>query len=231
MTTFVLIHSPLVGPLTWTLVADELRERDVGVGAIAPVLPDSREVDPPYWKAHAEAVAEAARKAEQHTILVGHSGAGMLLPAIRQAIGRPVVGYLFVDAGLPSNGKSRLDLFESKEGADQFRQAAQDGLLPIWTAEELRDHIPDDDLRRRYVAELRPLPLAVYEEPIPVFAGWPDVPCGYLLFSPVYESAAAHARDQGWPYARIEARHFHMLVDAPTVAKALIELAKQMGAL
>ena len=32
-------------------------------------------------------------------ILAGHSGAGPLLPAIRQATGRAIAGYLFVDAG------------------------------------------------------------------------------------------------------------------------------------
>src|SRR5260221_984336 len=115
MVTFVLVHSPLVGPLTWALVVDELRKRHVG--AIAPALPDSRKVDPPYWKAHADAVARDARllPPEERIILAGHSGAGVLLPAIREAIGRPVAGYLFVDAGLPSDGKSRLDLFEANE--------------------------------------------------------------------------------------------------------------------
>ena len=47
----------------------------------------------------------------------------------------------------------------------------------MWTGDELRDAIPDDATRRAFVAELHargPLPLAVYEEPLPVFDGWPE---------------------------------------------------------
>ena len=231
MAAFVLIHSPLVGALTWTLVIDEFRRREIT--AVAPALPDSRHINPPFWEQHAGTVARAAEAmpSDQSLILVGHSGAGMLLPAVRQALGRAVAGYIFVDAGIPRNGMSRLELFESKEAVEQFRQAAVNGLLPTWTGEDLREHIPDDDLRRRFVDDLRPLPLAVYEEPLPVFEAWPDAPCGYLLFSPIYNDPAEQARKDGWAYAEIEARHFHMLVDPAGVADALIGLSRQMGAL
>src|SRR6185436_1876616 len=100
---------------------------------------------------------------ERQLILTGHSGAGMLLPAIRQLTMRPVTAYLFVDAGIPEDGKSRLDLFEDSLAAAQFRQAAVRGLLPIWSDEDLREAIPDPKWRQRFVGELRPLPLAVYE--------------------------------------------------------------------
>lgn len=232
MTTLVLIHSPLVGPLTWTLVADDLRQR--GVEVIVPLLLTPAEASPPYWKQHADAVARALEPISpgQPLILVGHSGAGVLLPAIRQTTGRPVGAYLFVDAGIPKDGVSRLDLFAlfaSPEEAGEFRQAASDGLLPTWSEEDLRGAIQDAELRQRFVAELRPLPLAVYEEPIPVFAGWPDAPCGYLHFSPAYEMPAERARRDGWEYAQLDGEHFHMLVDPAAVANALVELLGRMG--
>ncbi len=104
-------------------------------------------------------------------VLVGHSGAGVLLPAVREALGRAVAGYIFVDADIPEDNKSRLDLFQSREDRNSFRRAAQEGMLPTWTEEDLLETIPNPVLRRRFVAELRPLPLAVYEEPIPVFEG------------------------------------------------------------
>jgi Alpha/beta hydrolase family len=231
MAAFVLVHSPLVGPLTWATVADELHKR--GMQAIAPALPDSGKNTPPYWKHHAEAVVTAAKSIppDQAVVLVAHSGAGVLLPAIREAMVRPVAGYLFVDALLPRNNMSRLDLFESKAAVEEFRRAAVNGLLPTWTEDNLREHIPDDDLRHRFVAELRPLPLAVYEEPIPVFEDWPDAPCGYVLFSPVYKPLAEEAREEDWSYAEYDALHFHMLVDPAAVTNTLIDLSKQMGAL
>ncbi len=231
MTAFVLVHSPLVGPRTWQLVADQIRRQ--GIQAIAPALPDSRQLELPYWERHVEAVAQAVQKlpGDQPLILVAHSGAGVLLPGIRQTLWRDVKGYIFADAVIPRDHASRLDLFASSEGADEFRQTARDGLLPTWTDEDLREHIIDDDLRRRFVAELSPLPLAVYEERIPVFDGWPDAPCAYLLFSPIYQQMAAQAQQRGWSYAEVSALHFHMLVDPEGVAQALIALSRQMGAL
>jgi hypothetical protein len=231
MAAFVLVHSPLVGPLTWALVADEFHKR--GLQAIAPALPDASKISPPYWKRHAQAVADTTRSIppEQSIILVAHSGAGVLLPAIREALQRPVAGYLFVDALIPRNNMSRLELFESKDAADQFRRSAVNGLLPTWTEDDLREHIPNDELRRRFVSELRPLPLAVYEEPIPAFEGWPDAPCGYVLLSPVYKPLVKQAREEDWSYAEFDALHFHMLVDPASLTDTLIDLSKQMGAL
>jgi hypothetical protein len=132
----------------------------------------------------------------------------MLLPAIRQVTGRRVAAYLFVDAMIPENMKSRLDLFASPEAATRFRQSAKNGYLPVWTDEDLREDIPDNALRRRFVNELRPLPLAVYEEPIPVFSGWPDAPCGYLQFTPTYEFGKRRAETSGWIYSRMNGGHF-----------------------
>jgi pimeloyl-ACP methyl ester carboxylesterase len=228
MTAFVLVHSPLVGSLTWVSVGNELRER--GHLAVIPALASPPGLTTPYWRRHAEQVAEATASlsVDEPLMLVGHSGAGMLLPAIRQALGRPVSAYLFVDAGIPRDGTSRLDLFSDPEEGEQFRMAAVDGLLPAWTEENLRQAIPDNETRRRFVAELRPLPLAVYEEPIPVFEGWPDAPCAYLHFTRTdpraYEEAARLARQWGWAYTELDGGHFHMLVDPASVAEALTSL-------
>src|SRR3970040_2441388 len=128
MRTFALIHSPLVGRSTWARVANDLRRR--GVETIVPALPDSALLTPPYWKHHVEAVARAVESAQHHLILVGHSGAGPLLPAVREPGHPPAAPYLFVGAGLQRAGASRLDLFEPREAAEQFRQSASHGLLP-----------------------------------------------------------------------------------------------------
>src|SRR5205085_5017215 len=140
-----------------------------GFQAVVPALRSDEEAGLPYWWQHANGVAQAleAQPSNGSLVLVGHSGGGVLLPAIRQALGRPVSAYLFVDASIPRNGASRLDLFASREEAAQFRQAAVEGLLPTWIEADLHEAIPSDVLRQRFVSELRPLPLAVYEEPIP----------------------------------------------------------------
>jgi thioesterase domain-containing protein len=229
MPVFVLIHSPLVGPITWQSVAGELRRRDIEV--VVPTLETREGINVPYWKQHVLGVMKAIENipADQPLILVGHSGGGMLLPAARQVTGRPLAAYVFVDAMIPEDMKSRFELFESPEAVEGFRQGAKNGYLPTWNDEDIREDIPDDALRQLFLDELRPLPLAVYEEPIPVFDGWPDAPCAYLQFTPVYEIAARRAQRDGWSYARMNGGHFHMLVEPAAVTNALITLVELMG--
>ncbi len=224
---FVLVHSPLVGPLAWSLVAEELRQREIDI--VVPALHDTEGSDVPYWQQHAASVKQAVASLpkDRALVLAGHSGAGPLLPAVSQSCGYRVGAYIFVDAGLPLNGKSHLDDIEADdpEFAAQFRGClAAGGRFPEWNAEDLRAVIPDDRLRRRMVAELRPRPLAFFQEPIPGFAHGPDAPCAYLQFSAPYARAARHARRSGWAYREIEAGHFHMLVDPAAVTNALLDL-------
>lgn len=113
-----------------------------------------------------------------------------------------------------------------------LRQALMDGaLLPTWTDRDLRGIIPDANRRRGVLAELHPRPLAFYEEPVPVFDGWPDVPCGYLRFEHTssYDASVRRAQLEGWAYAVLDGGHFHMLVDPKEVAGTLVELATRMG--
>ncbi|MHB8629640.1 MAG: alpha/beta fold hydrolase [Aggregatilineales bacterium] len=229
MSLFVLVHSPLVGPLTWKSTADALHQK--GYAVVVPSLYDIPDNASLYWQRHATAVRQAlsAVSSDQLVVLAGHSGAGPLLPAIRRGIVQRVAAYVFIDAGLPRDNASRLDSFESPEAVAEFRQSAVNGLLPTWADSDLAEVIPNADVRRQMVTELRPMPLAVYEEPLPVFAGWPDAPCGYIRFSPVYDSALMEARQRGWPLRTFDAGHCYMLVEPGAVAAALIDVCKQMS--
>ena len=223
---YVLIHSPLVGPLTWSLVADQMRQR--GLDVLVPVLKDSPDSNYPFWKQHADSVSEALEvlPSDQLVTLVAHSGAGPLLPVIRESIPNPIHAYVFVDAGIPRDGATRLDLMKSEdpEWAAQFQTELKQGLrFPTWSMEDLQEIIPDEALRRQMVAEIQPRGLDFFSEPIPVFDGWPDAACIDIQFSPPYEWPAAQARQAGWPTYTMEAGHFHMLVDPQGVTDMLIK--------
>ena len=71
-----LIHSPLVGPFTWSMVGDELRAR--GIDAYVPDLANPTEG--PFWQQHARSVAAQLGEldADVRIVLAGHSGAGPL---------------------------------------------------------------------------------------------------------------------------------------------------------
>jgi hypothetical protein len=230
--TFVLVHSPLVGPLTWSLVAGEMRQR--GLDVLVPILEDSLDSKELFWKQHAQSAAQALADFAQadFVTLVAHSGAGPLLPAIRQLLGNLVNGYVFVDAGIPRDGATRLDLMKSEdpEWAAQFQEYLKGGgHFPDWSFDDLQEVIPDETLCRQMVSEIRPRGLDFFAEPIPVFDGWPDAPCIYIQFSAPYEHLAAQARQADWPTYKMEAGHFHMLVKPAAVTDLLIDAVRKLS--
>jgi len=222
-----LIHSPLVSPAMWAPVAEALRRRGHAV-----LVPELRDVagGGPYWRQHAEAAAGqlAAQAGPEPLVLVGHSGAGALLPVIRQALGRPVAGYVFVDAGLPIPGQTRLSTFGEAGEQAAFRAYLEGGgRFPAWTAGDLAPLVPDPAAREALVAGLRPRGLDFWTEVFPEAPGWPDAPCGYVLFSRPYADSAAAARRLGWTVAEVPAGHFHMLVDPEAVAEAVLAVSAE----
>jgi hypothetical protein len=166
-------------------------------------LDDSSLSPKKFWQQHAESVAQALSKVPT-TIpltLVAHSGAGPLLPILRQSIPNPIHGYVFVDAGIPRNNATRLDLMklEDAQWAQEFQTYLEGGgTFPSWSSDDLAGIIPDKNLRDQLVAELRPRGLDFFTEPIPVFDGWPDAPCIYIQFSESYEWDAAQAQQWDW---------------------------------
>jgi hypothetical protein len=171
--------APLVGPFTWSLVADELRSRRFA--ATVPALPE--EPGEPYWRLHAEAAATQVAEERRPLVLVGHSAACPLLPAVGAAIGSGIGAYVLVDGDLPllpGECGSRLDLLRAASPplADEL-EALLDagGSFPTRGDEDLLEEIPDQRLRARVVAEVRPQPRAFWTEPLPEIPGWPDAPC------------------------------------------------------
>ena len=227
---FVLIHSPLCGPLTWQPVAEELRHQGLEVVLLA--LRDDSAVTAPYWKQHAAAVVRALEgvPTDRPLILVAHSGAGPLLPAIGAALSHSVGAYLFVDAGLPHPALSRLD--EMAQNVPEIAVALRASLIaggryPTWRDDDLRALIPDARLRAGVSAELQPRALDYFTEPLPPIADWPDAPCGYLRFSAAYDSAAADARRLGWPVRAFDGGHFHQLIDPGGITAALLTMGRE----
>ena len=223
-TLLVLVHSPLVGPATWSGVAPLLAERgyDVRIADLGDTLNDG----PPYSHRQAEVIARCA--AGEPAILIGHSGAGALLaPAGLEAGG--ALGYLFVDAGLPIPGRSQMSTMPL-DLADRLRQMAdRDGWLPPWPQwwgdEGLAELVPDAGTRRRFAAECPKLPLALFDELLPEGR---DAPGAYLRLSHAYDEPATQARARGWPVIELASHHLAPLTDPATVAEPMLELLSQL---
>ena len=129
--SLVLVHSPLVGRLTWESVGVHLRHR--GHFVVVPSLADVADEGPPYHRRFAEAVAEAVAKAGCDTpaVLVGHSGAGALLPEIAELLGPDAHAAVFVDALMPHQETSWFDTAPPELGRKLVRMTRR-GLLPRW---------------------------------------------------------------------------------------------------
>ncbi|MCL4263708.1 MAG: hypothetical protein KJ069_10855 [Anaerolineae bacterium] len=231
MTAFALVPSPLVGPLTWKLVADQLTQQGHQVIIANPV--DSEGDTRPFGEQHADSAAVVIKASgiAPPWILVGHSGAGPLLPMIADRLASTPTGFIFVDAGLPTPQASRLEMIKAESPAwvTEFENYLMaDGRFPTWSDTDLQGEIADDTLRRQMLTEIRPRGLRYFSEKLPVSHHWSEVSCGYIQFTEAYNLPARRAIEQGWPFIQFQAGHFHMLVDAQAVTQALVMMAAQL---
>ena len=230
--SFVLVHSPSVGPRTWRPVADRLGE--LGWEAAVPSLLRVTEHGPPFWPRVVEAVRAGLRASGQEgqgLVLAAHSNAGLFLPVICAALPGRVRGCIFVDAALPP--ASGAVPMVPPELLAWLRDKASDGVLPGWTdwwdEEEVAGLFPDQATRQGVTGEQPRLPLAYYEASVPVPPGWDALPCAYLLFGPPYDELATDACERGWLVEQLPGAHLHQLVDPDGVASSLLAIAGRLG--
>jgi hypothetical protein len=221
----VLVHSPLVGASTWRPVAERLRGD--GFDVAVPSLAGIGAADAPRWRFAVERIARAASTRDD-LVLVGHSGASLLLPAVTKVFGDEVRAIVLVDAQVPpAHGTTRLAPPDFRAFLE--RLAGPDGWLPRWSqwwGEGAMEHlVPDDAERAELEADIEPLPLAYFDEEVPVPAGWDDRRVEYLLLSPACEADADVAASRGWPVERIDGQHLDIATQPDRVASLLAAVA------
>jgi hypothetical protein len=218
----VLLHSPLVGPATWKAVAPLLRARghDVALPDLSPIMAETG----PYYPALAEAAAAAIT---DPAILVVHSGAGALVPAV--AALEAVKAAVFVDALLPHPGDSWFAGVPEQLGA-RLKGMAKDGKLPPWHAwwpkGAMERMLPDRETGAAFLAEQAELPLAYFEEAAPEIPL--STPSAYLRLSEAYDADADAAEGAEWGVLRLNLHHLAMLTHPQPIADAILLLAGQL---
>lgn len=217
---YLLVHSPLTGPACWDPVRGELARR--GHDAAVAVLP---ELSTPVTVARA-----IADQATVGTILVLHSGAGSLAPAIADLSEGRVIAAAFVDAVLPHPGRSWFDTASAALG-QRLRDLARDGQAPPWDqwfgAGAMAQLLPDPDQRKAFERELRPTPLSWLEAPAPEVEFALAEASACLRLSKIYEAEAAEARHMGWPTLRLDLGHLAGMTHPAEVVSSLIEVTKR----
>lgn len=218
MARFVLLHSPLLGPLSWRACAVALRGR--GHIAETPAWPPLGGLPDGFYAPLTGGLAAQVGPGEP-PFLVAHSGAGALVPALAARL-PAASGAIFADAILPHPGRSWFDTAPAELG-EQLRVAGQGGWLPPWNEwwppGALERLVPDAALRAALLAELAPLPSAYFAEPAPERPL--GVPAGYLKLSNAYEDEAQAATRLGWPVVRLPLDHLAPLTQPEPVALAL----------
>jgi hypothetical protein len=219
MADFVLVHSPVTGPSTWRRVGAELTER--GHRVVVPATPPA--ATSLGWAAFVGSVVALARGLRS-PVVVGHSGAGPLLPRIGDRLRASAL--VFVDSDVPpESGEAPLappDFLEFLRGLAIGRR------LPPWSEwfgpDAMAELIPDEDMRAVVLADMPALPLSFFEERVPVPPGWTASRCGYVLLSEVYAEQAAKAEASGWPVVRQVGGHLDIVTRPEDVAGAIVSV-------
>ncbi|MFL6144560.1 MAG: hypothetical protein ACJ72N_22195 [Labedaea sp.] len=226
--TTVLVHSPFLGPASLRPLADALAER--GHPAVLLDLRPSV-VAPPVHQVLLGVFADVLSDAQLTgpVVLVGHSGAGPLLPALADTLEDPVTALIFVDAGLPTPGRSWRDTVPASLYT-ALRDRTREGLLPRWPNwfpdTPLDTLVPDAALRAEIEDEAPEVPIAFLKEARPDVE-WPG-PTAYLLLSEAYTEDAEAAQANGWPTRRLALTHLAPATTPGPVADAVLALLAEL---
>src|SRR5580692_6977334 len=128
MSTFVLVHGAWQSTGTWDRLAPLLEKR--GHRVITPVLSglgtDRSRLSPDITlQQHVEDVLVELSKSPDQVIVVGHSYAGMIISGVAERNPAQVRRLVFLDAFIPEDGQSVLDLLPPEIGT-YFRGVARD---------------------------------------------------------------------------------------------------------
>ncbi len=221
MSTFVLVHGAWQSASTWDLLSPLLEKH--GHRVITPVLSglgtDQHRLSPDIsLQQHIADVSNALSKVADRVVLVGHSYAGMIISGVVEANADRVQRLVYLDAFIPDDGQSVLDLLPAEIGA-HFRNVAREhgngwrlpggeGHLDLWG-------LKPGEAREFVRARLCDFSLRCFEEPLHLPANRKaSVPATFVAgvaegypARPFFEPFARKARASGWEVAELDTGH------------------------
>ena len=222
MSIFVLVHGAWQTAATWDLVAPKLRA--AGHRVVIPLLSglenDSTQLTPAIGlQTHVDDVLGVLdRENLQDVRLVGHSYAGMIITGVAERALARLNRLVYVDAFVPSDGQSALNLFP-QAASERLRQQAEtigdgwrlpgvDGRLDLWglkpgpAREFVRERMSDFSLRCFEEAVALPTNAAASLHRTYIAC----VGDGYPA-RPIFQPFGDRAKREGWSYHELPTGH------------------------
>lgn len=222
MSVYVLVHGAWQNASTWDLVAPQLRAAGHTVysplltGLGTPVHPLTPAIT---LQTHIEDVLRVLRQDDlQRVTLVGHSYAGMIITGVAEAARERIAHLVYVDAFVPQDGQSVLQLLpapfqqafraQAETEGDGWRLKASERQLDLWGLH--------DPLAREFVrAKLCDFSLNCFAEPLSLptnAAATLDrtyIACTAENYPArvAFQPFAAQAQQAGWRYFELPTGH------------------------
>lgn len=219
----LLIHSPLVGPSSWSTLAPIAAAS--GLAVATPDLTGVAAAEPPHWQWFVDAAVRSARDLDGAIIVAGHSGAGVMLPTIAAALGDRCTTTVFIDAIVPPTSGAHRTSVQLDQLLDRH---TIDGVLAPWldwwpnaTVAEL---LPSPEQRATVLADMPRLPRSFYDEAVPVPDDWSSRPNAYIQTSAAYDADRRAAAERGWPTTIVDSTHLGILTEPELAMASILEV-------
>jgi pimeloyl-ACP methyl ester carboxylesterase len=237
MSTFVLVHGAWQTASTWDLITPRLRAfgHKVWTPLLSGLENDSNALSPSIGlQTHvADVVDVLTRENLREVTLVGHSYAGMIISGVAERERDRLNHLVYVDAFVPRDGQSILDLLPEAVG-HMFKQQAEtagngwllragEGQLDLWGLKPG----PSRDFVR---ARLSDFSLRCFEETIQLSSdaaaslnrSYIACVAGGYPARPVFRQFADRAQKEGWRYHELSSGHdCHVEIPDEFVSKLL----------
>ena len=235
--SFVLIPSFLLGPETWRGVGEILGRLgyESVIAAPSPTSPrDTDHIGPWVDQVVETALSESGlSEPAGPLVLVAHSTSCPRLALVARRLidsGREVHTVIAVNGRVPwTDGETPIEA-DPTLGAQLDGMVRPNDYLPPWHrwwGSMILDMVPNEEIRKRVFSEAKPVPRALFDQPIEVPLLPDTVRWAFLATGKMYEPSYERAKDAGWRVARLDGEHLHIVVDPVTVAGILLSLIDQ----
>lgn len=235
MSTFVVVHGGFGGAWEWTPVARRLRAHGhevftptlTGMGQRAHLAAPDVTVD-----THIEDIVAVLELEGLHdVVLCAHSYGGVPATGAADRVPNRIRLLLYIDALVPSNGESALDLLPAWFGPQARATVDARGRVPTPAGLEPPPGWIDEEERLRYVRRLRPQPLHTFTEVIRLTGAVDRLPTAFVRYTAApppgdpIAAIASRMRARGCAYRELALPHDPQALDPDGTADLLHEFA------